>query len=120
MDDLKGYQVFRNVTDDPASEKGREVINKLLEGGSVKSFPFSISRGPARSPDSHTVDCVIYITGGNLEIGFGEQYADKVEVGKGDFLYIKKDTPHLEHASGDMDVELVVYYTGEFGVKGVA
>lgn len=119
MDKNSGYKVFVNVAGDAESEEGQELIHKLLGTDDVKSFPFSISKGPARTPDSHTVDCVVYIVSGELEIGFGEEFSDKVKVGRGDFLYIKRDTPHREQAGGDEDVELNIYYTGNFGVKGV-
>lgn len=118
MDNSKGYQVFKNTTSDPASPDGQDLIRKLLGESQIKSFPFSISGGD-RSPDSHTVDCVIYITNGTLEIAFGENYSDKVNLEKNDLLFLAKDTPHLERAVGDRDVELTIYYTGTFSAVGV-
>lgn len=117
MDDTKGYQLIKNVTDDPESEKGKEIQRKFLGESGIKSFHFSVPPGEGRSPDTHTVDCAIFVVNGNLEIGFGEQFEDKVVVGKGDFLFMKKDMPHLERALGDESADLIIYYTGVFGVK---
>lgn len=117
MDNAKEYQVFKKVTEDPASPEGQQLIRKFLSNGEVKSFNFSISQGE-RSPDYHSVDCIVFINSGKLEIGFGEQYKEKVVIEKGDFIYIAKDTPHLEHALENQAVAVVIYYTGSFQAFG--
>jgi len=120
MDGNKGYQVYKGVASDPNSVAGQELLKKALGFGEIKSFPFSISAGIDRSPDYHSVDCVVFVEGGILEIGFGESYEDKVRVEKGDYLFIRKDAPHLERAVGEESVSLTIFYIGDFRASGVS
>lgn len=114
MDNTKGYQIFRNFTDDPDSQRAQDLIKKMLGEGLVMSFPLTISAGIERNADYHSVDCMVYIMQGKLNIGFGEGYQDQAEAVRGDFLYIRRREPHLEKAVGAEDVKVIIYYIGDF------
>lgn len=118
---MDGYRVIRETGIQMTSAEGTALLVSLF-GADVASddvdvFPFEIPARGVMVPHLHTADVAAWITEGRLAFGFGEGFADRVEVGPGDLIWLRAREPHAEEAVGGESVAMVIAHIRVFDTE---
>ena len=66
------------------------------------------------APHVHTSDLAAWVTEGRMSFGFGEGFAERVELGPGDLIWLRAGEAHAEQVVGDARATMVVAYITRF------
>ena len=118
MDDpIPSYRVEASDAD-PTSERGREHFASLFEESpepsAVRTFANTIAPGTALGTHRHTAGLAATITSGSITFLFGADGEDRVELARGDTVWIRAGVMHDELTSADEGAEMVVAHLEPF------
>lgn len=80
----------------------------------VDVFPFELPPRGVLTPHLHTADLAAWITEGRMAFGFGEGFAERIELGSGDVIWLRARESHAEEVIGDQRVTMVVAHIQRF------
>ena len=81
---MDGYKVIRGSGVSMTSPEGSVMLagmfGETYGPDDVEVFPIELAATSVMSPHLHTADLVAWVTGGRMAFGFGERFADRVEL----------------------------------------
>jgi quercetin dioxygenase-like cupin family protein len=80
----------------------------------VDVFPFELPAMSVLVPHQHTADLAVWVTGGRMAFGFGEGFAERIELAPGDVIWLRAGEPHAEEVVGAERVTMVVAHIQRF------
>jgi hypothetical protein len=106
---MDGYKVIRDSGVPMTSPEGSSMLAALFGESvgpdDVEVFPFELAATSVLKPHLHTSD---------LAFGFGEGFAERVELGPGDVIWLRAREAHAEEVVGDGRAAMVVAYIQRF------
>jgi quercetin dioxygenase-like cupin family protein len=112
---VPGYRVERGRVEDPDTRLGASFFASLFEErpdpAALERFRTSFSAGTRLPTHRHPDAVAACITRGRFTFVFGADGQDVVDLGAGDYVWIRGGVMHDEQA-GDEDVEMVVASLG--------
>lgn len=112
-----GVAIERGSGIDPTDPDGKELFARLLgagDAGGVGTFPYRLDGRQVLEPHAHTGAVAACLTAGSIRFGFGEGFADTIEVAAGDYFAIDAEVGHSEEVTSDEAAEMIVAHTGTF------
>jgi Cupin domain. len=80
----------------------------------VEVFPFELAGKSVLAPHLHTSDLAAWVTEGRMAFGFGEGFAERIELGPGDVIWLQAREAHAEEVVGNERATMVVAYVKRF------
>ncbi len=115
---LDGYKVVRESGISMTSPDGSLMLAALFGQSvgtdEVEVFPFELAAASVLNPHRHTSDMAAWVTEGRMAFGFGEGFAERIELGPGDVIWLRAGEPHAEEVVGDERASMVVAYVTRF------
>ena len=113
-----GYKVIRESGVPMTSPEGSSMLASLFGESvgpdDVEVFPFELAATSVLKPHLHTSDLAAWVTEGRMAFGFGEGFAERVELGPGDVIWLRAREAHAEEVVGDGRAAMVVAYIQRF------
>jgi quercetin dioxygenase-like cupin family protein len=118
---MDGYKVMRASGVAMTSPEGSSMLAALFGDAvgpdDVEVFPFELAATSVLRPHLHTSDLAAWVTEGRMAFGFGEGFAERVELGPGDVIWLRAREAHAEEVVGDGRVTMVVAYIKRFDTE---
>lgn len=118
IEPLDGYKVIRESGVAMTSPEGSSMLAALFgdEVGpdDVEVFPFELAAKSVLAPHLHTSDLAAWVTEGRMAFGLGEGFAERIELGPGDVIWLRANEAHAEAVVGDGRATMVVAYVKRF------
>lgn len=115
---MDGYKVIRESGVAMTSPEGSSMLVALFGEAvgpdGVEVFPFELPAMSVLAPHRHTSDLAAWITAGRMAFGFGDDFAERIELGPGDVIWLRANEAHAEEVVGDERVAMVVAYVQRF------
>jgi quercetin dioxygenase-like cupin family protein len=115
---MDGYKVIRDSGVPMTSPEGSSMLAALFGESvgpdDVEVFPFELAATSVLKPHLHTSDLAAWVTEGRMAFGFGEGFAERVELGPGDVIWLRAREAHAEEVVGDGRAAMVVAYIQRF------
>ncbi|MGZ5212726.1 MAG: cupin domain-containing protein [Actinomycetota bacterium] len=115
---MDGYKVIREsgiaMTSPEGSSRLASLFGEAVGPDDVEVFPFELPAMSVLTPHLHTADLAAWITEGRMAFGFGEGFAERIELGPGDVIWLRANEAHAERVVGDERVTMVVAYIQRF------
>jgi quercetin dioxygenase-like cupin family protein len=115
---MDGYKVIRESSVPMTSPEGSSMLAGLFGDSvgpdDVEVFPFELAATSVLTPHRHTSDLAAWVTEGRMAFGFGEGFAERIELGPGDVIWLRAGEPHAEEVVGDERASMVVAYITRF------
>ena len=115
---MDGYKVIRESSVAMTSPEGSSMLAALFGDSvgpdDVEVFPFELAATSVLTPHRHTSDLAAWVTEGRMAFGFGEGFAERIELGPGDVIWLRAGEPHAEEVVGDARASMVVAYIARF------
>lgn len=118
IEPMDGYKVVRESGVAMTSPEGSSMLAALFGDAvgpdDVEVFPFELAATSVLTPHRHTSDMAAWVTEGRMEFGFGEGFADRIELGPGDLIWLRAGEDHAEEVVGHERATMVVAYITRF------
>jgi quercetin dioxygenase-like cupin family protein len=115
---MDGYKVIRESGVSMTSPEGSSMLAALfgetVGPDDVEVFPFELAATSVLAPHQHTSDLAAWVTEGRMAFGFGEAFAERIELGPGDVIWLRANEPHAEEVVGRERAMMVVAYIKRF------
>jgi quercetin dioxygenase-like cupin family protein len=115
---MDGYKVIRATGVSMSSPEGSAMLAGLFGDvvgpDDVEVFPFELAAASILVPHVHTSDLAAWVTEGRMAFGFGDGFAERVELGPGDLIWLQARQAHAEEVVGDQRATMVVAYVTRF------
>lgn len=115
---LDGYKVVRESGISMTSPDGSLMLAALFGQSvgtdDVEVFPFELAAASVLKPHRHTSDMAAWVTEGRMAFGFGEDFAERIELGPGDVIWLRAGEAHAEEVVGGERASMVVAYITRF------
>ena len=115
---LDGYKVVRESGVSMTSPDGSLMLAALFGQSvgtdDVEVFPFELAATSVLAPHQHTSDLAAWVTEGRMAFGFGEGFAERIELGPGDVIWLRAGEAHAEEVVGGERASMVVAYITRF------
>lgn len=113
---IESYRVVRGTRDDPTSDRGRETFASLFEerpdGDALRMFPLTLPARTRVATHRHTAGVAACVTTGAMTFVFGADGSDRVDLERGDYVWIRAGVMHDEES--DDGVAMVVAHLEPF------
>jgi quercetin dioxygenase-like cupin family protein len=118
---MEGYKVIRESGVSMTSPEGSSMLAALFGAAvgpdDVEVFPFELPAASVLNPHRHTSDLAAWLTEGRMAFGFGDGFAERIELGPGDLIWLQAGEPHAEEVVGDERASMVVAYITRFDTE---
>ena len=115
---MDGYKVIRESGISMTSPEGSSMLaalfGEVVGPDDVEVFPFELPATGVLAPHLHTAEMAAWITEGRMAFGFGEGFAERIELGPGDVIWLRAHEAHAEEVIGDGRAMMVVAYIQRF------
>jgi quercetin dioxygenase-like cupin family protein len=115
---VDGYKVIRESGVSMTSPEGSSMLAALFGESAgpddVEVFPFELAATSVLKPHLHTSDMAAWVTEGRMAFGFGEGFAERIELGPGDVIWLRAHEAHAEEVVGSERATMVVAYIKRF------
>jgi quercetin dioxygenase-like cupin family protein len=115
---MDGYKVIRDSGVSMTSPEGSSMLAALFGESvgpdNVEVFPFELAATSVLIPHRHTSDLAAWVTEGRMVFGFGDGFADRIELGPGDVIWLRAGEAHAEEVVGSEPASMVVAYITRF------
>ena len=115
---MDGYKVIRESGVSMTSPEGSSMLAALFGEAvgpdDVEVFPFELAGKSMLAPHLHTSDLAAWVTEGRMAFGFGEGFAERIELGPGDVIWLQAREAHAEEVVGNERATMVVAYVKRF------
>lgn len=118
MSEPMNYKVIRESGVSMTSPEGSSMLASLFGEAvgpdDVEVFPFELAGKSVLAPHLHTSDLAAWVTEGRMAFGFGEGFAERIELGPGDVIWLQAREAHAEEVVGNERATMVVAYVKRF------
>jgi len=118
---VDGFKVIRGSGVSMTSPEGSSMLAGLFGDAvgpdDVEVFPFELAARSVLQPHMHTSDVAAWVTDGRMAFGFGEGFAERIEVGPGDLIWLRAREAHAEEVVGTERASMVVAYVERFDTE---
>lgn len=118
MSEPMNYKVIRESGVSMTSPEGSSMLASLFGEAvgpdDVEVFPFELAGKSVLAPHLHTSDLAAWVTEGRMAFGFGEGFAERIELGPGDVIWLRAREAHAEEVVGNERATMVVAYVKRF------
>ena len=101
---MDGYKVIRGSGVSMTSPEGSVLLASMFGDtfgpDDVEVFPIELPVASVMSPHLHTADLVAWVTGGRMAFGFGEGFADRIELEPDDMIWLRARRAPLRGSRG--------------------
>jgi quercetin dioxygenase-like cupin family protein len=115
---MDGYKVIPGSGVSMTSPEGSSMLAALFGESvgpdDVEVFPFELAAASVLEPHLHTSDLVAWVTEGRMAFGFGDGFAERIELDPGDMIWLRSHEAHAEEVVGDGRATMVVAYINRF------
>ena len=99
---IESNRLVKGTQEDPTSDKGRAVFASLFEekpeGPSLMLFPVTLPARTHLTTHRHTAGVAACVTAGEIAFVFGADGVDRVELERGDYVWIREGVMHDEES----------------------
>ncbi len=118
---MDGYRVIRESGVSMTSPEGSSMLAALFGEAvgpdDVEVFPFELAGKSVLAPHLHTSELAAWVTEGRMAFGFGEGFAERIELGPGDVIWLRAREAHAEEVVGNERATMVVAYVKRFDTE---